>query len=328
MRLLVTGAAGFIGSAFARLAADKYELVIVDSITYAGDIARLKEIDGKYTFYKADISNSEFIEHIFSAEKPQAVIHWAAESHVDRSILDSSPFIKTNVTGTHILLEAARRNGIEKFINIATDEVYGELGETGEFHETTPLNPNSPYSASKTSQDMLGRSYYRTYGLPVVTLRPSNNYGPWQFPEKLVPVVIGKALKGEKIPVYGKGENIREWLYVDDCASAALAALEQAEPGSIYNVGSGQERKNIDTVKFILNALNLSDNLIEFVADRPGHDFRYALNFSKIENELNWKPQINFEIGMIQTVNWYLSNLNWVNGHIERLRSYWAQVYK
>lgn len=329
MKLLTTGTAGFIGSEFVRQAVKKgYDVIVVDCITYAGDTERLSEVDGHYKFYKADISNSEFIDHIFATEKPDAVIHWAAETHVDRSILDSSPFMKTNVIGTHVLLECAKKYGINKFINIATDEVYGELGETGSFFEHTPLEPNSPYSVSKTSADMLGRAYHRTYGTPVITARPSNNYGPWQFPEKLVPVVLLKALHNEKIPVYGRGLNIREWLYVSDCADAVMTLLEKAEPGTVYNIGSGQERRNIEVVEKLLSLLGKSNDMIEYVQDRPGHDFRYSLSYQKITDELGWLPKIDFETGMKMTVEWYLENIKWAEKKLDYLRNYWQTVYK
>jgi len=259
LKLLVTGGAGFIGSEFVREGVKRgYEIVVVDKLTYAGDLDRLKEVEnntslsGFITFYKADITNKEFIEYIFRKEKPDIVTHFAAESHVDRSILDASPFIKTNVEGTQVLLDVAKDIGVDKFINIATDEVYGELGEEGTFKEDSPLVPNSPYSSSEAAADMLGRAYYKTYKLPVITVRPSNNYGPWQYPEKLIPVVILKALNNEKIPVYGTGQNVREWLYVSDCTDAIFEIMEKGKIGEIYNVGSNQERRNIDVVKTIL----------------------------------------------------------------------------
>ena len=230
------------------------------------------------------------MEHIFKVEKPDVVVHWAAESHVDRSILDALPFIETNIKGTQVLLDVAKETGVDLFVNIATDEVYGELGEEGQFYEDTPLNPNSPYSVSKASADMLGRAYYRTYRLPVITVRPSNNYGYWQYPEKLIPVVILKALNDEPIPVYGAGENIREWLFVSDCAEAVFEIIEKGKPGEIYNVGSGEERRNIDVVRSILQLLNKPEDLITFVKDRPGHDFRYSLNTEKIERDLYCSP--------------------------------------
>lgn len=330
MKLLITGGAGFIGSEFVRQAVKKgFDTVVVDKLTYAGDLERLKEVEDKIKFYKADITNKEFMEFIFKKEKPDIVVHWAAESHVDRSILDPTPFIETNIKGTQILLDVAKDTGIQKFINIATDEVYGELEtEEGQFYEDTPLNPNSPYSVSKASADMLGRAYYRTYGVPVITVRPSNNYGYWQYPEKLIPVVILKALNNEPIPVYGKGENIREWLFVSDCADAVFEIIQKGKIGEIYNVGSGEERKNIDVVKSILNILKKPENLITFVKDRPGHDFRYSLNTDKIEKEIGWKAKIKFEEGIEKTVKWYLENISWVERKLKYLKDYWEKVYR
>ena len=328
MKLLVTGGAGFIGSEFVRQAVELgIETVVVDKLTYAGDLERLKGVKERIVFYKADITNKEFIEHIFRKEKPSVVVHWAAESHVDRSILDATPFIETNVKGTQVLLDAAKDIGVDRFINVATDEVYGELGKEGQFYEYTPLNPNSPYSVSKASADMLGRAYFRTFGLPVITVRPSNNYGPWQYPEKLIPVVILKALNNEKIPVYGKGENIREWLYVSDCTEAVFSVIKKGKPGEIYNIGSGFEKRNIDVVKTILKLLNKPEDLISFVKDRPGHDFRYSLNTEKIQREIGWRAKTSFEEGIEKTVKWYLDNLDWVNEKLGYLRRYWEMVY-
>lgn len=231
MKLLVTGGAGFIGSEFVRQGVSKgYRITVIDKLSYAGDLDRLKEVEGRITFLKIDITDGKAVGDVLRSERPDAIVHWAAESHVDRSIADASPFIDTNIKGTQVLLDTARNSGIGKFINISTDEVYGDLTEEGQFYETTPLNPSSPYSVSKASADMLGRAYYRTYGLPVITVRPSNNYGPWQYPEKLIPVVILKALRNEKVPVYAKGENIREWLFVSDCADAVFAILKKAMP--------------------------------------------------------------------------------------------------
>ncbi len=327
-KLLVTGGAGFIGSEFVRQGMKKgYKIIVVDKLTYAGDKERIGEVAKNISFYNADIADKDSINKIFKEEKPDAVIHWAAESHVDRSIIDASPFLDTNVKGTQVVLEAAKIYGVEKFVNISTDEVYGELGKNGQFFETTPLNPSSPYSVSKASADMLGRAYHRTYNVPVITVRPSNNYGPWQYPEKLVPVVILKALNDERIPVYGRGENVREWLFVSDCADAVSLILEKGNPGEIYNVGSGGERKNIEVVKHILKLLGKSEALIEFTKDRPGHDFRYSLNSEKIKNEFGWKNQVSFEEGMEKTVKWYVDNMTWVNGKLEYLRKYWETVY-
>ena len=311
--VLVTGGAGFIGSAFVRQGVKRgYEIVVVDKLTYAGDLKRIKEVEKEITFYRVDIVNKEFVEHIFAKEKPEAVIHWAAESHVDRSISDASPFIETNMKGTQVLLEVSNHYGIEKFVNISTDEVYGDLksisGGEDKFHETTPLNPSSPYSASKASADMLGRAYFRTYGVPVITVRPSNTYGPFQYPEKLIPVIISRVADNKPAPLYAKGENIREWLYVEDCATGIYAVLEKGRVGEVYNLGSGQERRNIDVAKKILSFLGKSEHLIEFIQDRPGHDFRYSLNSDKIKNDLGFKAQTEFEIGLEKTIQWYVEN--------------------
>jgi dTDP-glucose 4,6-dehydratase len=311
-KLLVTGGAGFIGSEFVRQGAGKgYRLVVVDKLSYAGDLKRLKENKKEITFYRKDITDKGSLEHIFKTEKPDTVAHFAAESHVDRSILDASPFLDTNIKGTQVLLDIAMRYDIEKFINISTDEVYGELKGNGQFYETTPLNPNSPYSVSKAAADMLGRAYHRTYGIPVITIRPSNNYGPWQYPEKLIPVVILKALSNEKVPVYGKGQNIREWLFVSDCVDAVFEILEKGKIGEIYNVGSGEEKRNIDVVKTVLKLLGKPEDLIEFTRDRLGHDFRYSLNSNKIFKQIGWKSKIHFTEGIKKTVKWYVDNMKW-----------------
>lgn len=310
---MVTGGAGFIGSEFVRQAVKRgYTVSVIDALSYAGDRARLQKVEKKITFYKADIGNTDFLHHIFRAERPDAVVHWAAESHVDRSIQDATPFLETNIKGTRNLLEVSRFYDIERFINISTDEVYGELEEGGNFHETTPLSPNSPYSVTKASADMMGRAYFRTYGVPVITVRPSNNYGPWQYPEKLIPVVMLKALHNEPVPVYGKGENIREWLYVSDCAGAVFSVLEHGEPGDIYNAGSGEEKRNIEVVRAILSLMGRPETLIKFVKDRPGHDFRYSLDSSEIRKKLGWKGAVSFEKGIKATVQWYMDNMKWV----------------
>lgn len=309
-KLLVTGGAGFIGSEFVRICSQlDYQLVVIDKLSYAGDQKRIQNVE--HTFYKIDLCDKEAVDKIFLEEKPELVVHFAAESHVDRSIEDSTPFIETNIKGTQNLLDAAKTCDVERFINISTDEVYGDLGPQGFFDEKTSLNPSSPYSVSKASADMLGRAYFRTFNLPVITVRPSNNYGPWQFPEKLLPVIILKAVKGEKIPVYGDGKNVREWLYVRDCATAVLTILKKGKVGEIYNLGSGEEKTNLEVVKYILKLLDKSENLIEFVGDRMGHDFRYSLNSSKITSELNWKREKTFEEGVKETVNWFMENLDW-----------------
>ncbi len=329
MKVLVTGGAGFIGSEFVRKAVRLgYEVSVVDALTYAGDLERLREVEGRYRFYKVDISDREALEEVFVKEKPQVVVHFAAESHVDRSILYPQAFVKTNVEGTLNLLDLSRVYSVERFINVSTDEVYGELGEEGRFNEDSPLKPNSPYSVSKAAQDMLGRAYFRTYGLPVITVRPSNNYGPWQYPEKLIPVVIYKALKDSPIPVYGTGNNVREWLYVSDCAEAILMVMEKGVPGEVYNIASGIEKRNIEVVRLILDLLGKSYDLIEFVQDRPGHDYRYAMSADKIEKELGWRAKTNFEEGLKLTVEWYLENRDWLERKVESLRDFWQKVYK
>lgn len=328
-KLLVTGGAGFIGSEFVREGVRRgYEIVVVDKLTYAGDVERIEEVKKEITFYRVDIADKTSVERIFKREKPDAVVHWAAESHVDRSILDATPFLDTNVKGTYVLLDTSRHHKIERFINISTDEVYGELGEDGQFYETTPLNPNSPYSVSKASADMLGRAYHRTYNLPVITVRPSNNYGPWQYPEKLIPVVIFKAMNNENIPVYGTGENIREWIHVSDCVDAVFKILEKGLIGEVYNVGSGDEIKNIEVVKTILKLLGKSEDLIAFTADRLGHDFRYSLNSDKVKKQVGWEKKIPFHKGIEETVRWYIDNTAWVTNKLDCLNKYWSMVYK
>ncbi|MEO0258730.1 MAG: dTDP-glucose 4,6-dehydratase [candidate division WOR-3 bacterium] len=326
-KLLVTGGAGFIGSFFVILAINKgYDVIVVDALTYAGDLSRLKEVEGMYGFYKIDITKDKHLEHVFQMESPDVVVHFAAETHVDRSILNPHSFLDTNIIGTYKLLELSKRYGIKLFLNIITDEVYGEI-EEGKFTEQSPLMPNSPYSVSKASQDMLGRAYFRTYGLPVITLRPSNNYGPWQYPEKLIPVVITRALMDEEIPVYGDGSNVREWLYVEDCAEAILSVMEKGKPGEIYNIGSGIEKENIEVVKAILKLLNKPESLIRFVKDRPGHDYRYSVDTSKIREEIGWQAKTTFEKGLEKTIDWYKENFDWVKRKLKALRTYWSKVY-
>ena len=328
MRMLITGGAGFIGSEFVRQAVRKgNQVAVVDKLTYAGDLERLNEVRKDITFYKADISNQEFIEHIFEKEDPEVVVHFAAESHVDRSLLDPYPFIRSNVLGTQVLLEVSKAKGVELFVNMSTDEVYGDLGKEGSFNEDSPLKPNSPYSVSKASADMLGRAYHRSFGLPVITIRASNNYGPWQYPEKFVPVIILKALQDEKIPVYGDGSNVREWLYVEDCAEGIMAAIEKGKPGEIYNIGSKEEKQNIEVAKAILQLLGKGEELIEFVKDRPGHDFRYSLDTTKANKELGWEAKTSFDEGLKKTIEWYIEHLKWAQDKVAYLNDYWKRVY-
>jgi len=328
VRMLITGGAGFIGSEFVRQAVRKgNQVAVVDKLTYAGDLERLSEVTKDITFYKADISNQEFIEHIFEKENPEVVVHFAAESHVDRSLLDPYPFISSNVLGTQVLLEVSKAKGVELFVNMSTDEVYGDLGKEGSFTEESPLKPNSPYSVSKASADMLGRAYYRSFGLPVVTIRASNNYGPWQYPEKFVPVIILKALRDEKIPVYGDGTNVREWLYVTDCAEGIMATIDRGKAGEIYNIGSKEEKQNIEVAKAILKLLGKGEELIEFVKDRPGHDFRYSLDTTKAKRELGWEAKTSFDEGLKKTVEWYIEHLKWAQDKVAYLNDYWKRVY-
>jgi len=324
-KLLITGGAGFIGSECVRQGVKHgYPMVVVDKLTYAGDIRRIIEVEKAFTFYRTDITDVIEITRIFAQEKPDAVIHWAAESHVDRSIQDATPFFESNVKGTMVLLEVSRHYGIERFINISTDEVYGELSALNtqhsafrtlmpstSFSESDPLIPSSPYSVSKASSDMIGRAFFRTYGVPVITVRPSNTYGPFQYPEKLIPVAISRAIDNKPVPVYAEGENIREWLYVEDCVAGVYTILEHGRIGEAYNLGSGQERRNIEVVKRILSILGKSEDLITFVQDRPGHDFRYRLNSEKIKNELGFKTRTDFEEGLEKTVRWYVENEAW-----------------
>jgi len=316
-KILVTGGAGFIGSEFVRQAVkDGYRVSVVDKLTYAADLARLKEAEGKFKFYLADICDKKRLEGIIAKEGPRAIIHFAAETHVDRSIVNADPFVDTNIRGTKNLLDVAQKFQIHKFIHISTDEVYGEIVR-GSFSEASPLEPNSPYAASKAAADLLVRSYIRTYGLPAIIARPSNNYGPWQYPEKLIPLAILRASQNQRVPVYAKGQNRREWLFVSDCIKAVLLILKKGKIGEVYNIGSAQERKNIDVVRKILENLSKPQSLIEFVKDRPGHDLRYSLASGKLK-KLGWKPKINFETGIKITVCWYRINKAWLQKHYRK----------
>lgn len=345
MRIIVTGGAGFIGSALIRflITNTNHEVINIDKLTYAGHLESLESVveSDRYSFEQADICDGKGIDRVFEKYSPNVIMHLAAESHVDRSIDGSAEFIKTNIVGTHILLESAKKYwlGLDKenaesfrFLHVSTDEVYGSLGDNDLFTEETAYDPRSPYSSSKASSDHLARAWYHTYGLPVLITNCSNNYGPFQFPEKLIPVVILKALQGENIPVYGKGDNVRDWLYVDDHARALWRVIEQGKLGETYNIGGHNEKKNLDVVHAICDTL---DELvpkeakyreqISFVTDRPGHDFRYAIDASKIERELGWKPEETFETGIKNTIEWYLKNMDWVeavtdkNYNLERL---------
>lgn len=315
-RILVTGGAGFIGSNFIRYMVNKYseyEIINLDDLTYCGNLENLKDIENKdnYSFVKGNICDKAVVDEL--VEKSDYVINFAAESHVDRSISDPEIFIKSNVLGTQVLLNAAKQYGVEKYIQISTDEVYGSLGKTGYFKETTPLQPNSPYSASKASGDLITRSYGETFGLPINITRCSNNYGPFQFPEKLIPLMISNALEDKKLPVYGDGKNVRDWLHVYDHCQAIDLVFHDGKLGEVYNIGGNNEKQNIEIVKLILSQLDKDESLIEFVTDRLGHDRRYAIDSNKIQNDLGWSPKYSFDVGIEQTIQWYLDNQNWTN---------------
>lgn len=313
--ILVTGGAGFIGSNFVRymLGTHAYRIINLDKLTYAGNLENLADVEShpNYTFIKGDICDRLLVEKIFREEKVDAVVNFAAESHVDRSILGVKVFVETNVLGTQTLLDAAKTVGVEKFLQVSTDEVYGTLGETGYFTEETPLAPNSPYSASKAGADFLVRAYHETFKMPTLITRCSNNYGSYQFPEKLIPLMIANALNNKPLPVYGDGLNVRDWLYVEDHCRAIDVVLHKGKFGEVYNIGGHNEKKNIDIVKLILQKLGKPESLITFVKDRPGHDRRYAIDASKIERELGWTPQETFETGIEKTIQWYLDNRKW-----------------
>ncbi len=314
MKILITGGAGFIGSAFVKLLAQNgISFAVIDKLTYAGDIKRFEGANN-VRFYQSDIIDSSSVEKIFIKEGFDTVVNFAAETHVDRSIIEPEIFVQTNVAGTANLLKLSDKYTINRFIHVSTDEVYGELisQESVKFKESDALLPNSPYSASKASADMLVRAYHKTYGLPTIIVRPSNNYGQWQYPEKLIPLFIAKLLMGERLPVYGKGENIRTWLFVEDCVQAILNIIEKGAIGEIYNIGSSEEMRNIDVVRLLLKFMRKEDDMIEFVADRPGHDFRYAVDTAKIEAATGWKPSISFEEGLEKTIAWCISNKDWL----------------
>lgn len=326
MKLLITGGAGFIGANFIYYTLDKYPtdtLICIDALTYAGNPATLTQAKehANFRFYQADVANRAAVFQIFEAEKPDAVIHFAAESHVDRSILDPGIFVRTNVLGTQVLLDACRSFGNIRFHQVGTDEVYGDLPLDRpdlKFTESTPLSPSSPYSASKAAADLLAFAYARTYALPVTVSRCSNNYGPYQFPEKLIPLMITRALFNEALPVYGKGQNVRDWLFTEDHCAALDTILRHGTAGSLYNIGGNAERSNLEVVQYLLHILGKPESLIQYVTDRPGHDLRYAVDAEKLQRDLGWTPRTSFETGLRKTVDWYLTNKDWwqpiVNG--------------
>jgi len=327
MRLLVTGGAGFIGSNFVHYILKKYpeyRIVNLDKLTYAGNLENLADIEGdpRHEFAHGDICDPDCVRTLL-AGGVDAVINFAAESHVDRSILDSSAFVRTNIEGTRNLLDESRRNKIGRYIQISTDEVYGSLGDSGAFTENTPIAPNSPYSASKASADLLVRSYCHTHGFPAVITRCSNNYGPYQFPEKLIPLLISNAMSDIPLPIYGDGMNVRDWIHVEDHCAAIDAVLHHGRTGEVYNAGGHQELPNIEVARRILAALGKPESLLKYVEDRPGHDRRYAIDSTKLETELGWKPRIAFGDGLPETIAWYRRNASWV----EHVRSGAYQKY-
>ena len=321
MKLLVTGGAGFIGSCFIRHVLKKhpdYKIINLDKLTYAGNIENLDDIknDPRYSFIQGDICDKNLVYDL--TKQVDAVVNFAAESHVDRSIEGPEIFIETNVKGTLNLLQNSLKNKVQRYLQVSTDEVYGTLGKTGYFYETTPLSPNSPYSASKASADMLVRAYFETYKMPVLTTRCSNNYGPYQYPEKLIPFFITRLLRGEKVPVYGDGMNVRDWLYVYDHCEAIDTVLNKGKVGEVYNVGGHNEKTNLEITKLILDAMGKDEKSIEYVKDRLGHDRRYAIANDKITAELGWEPSIKFEDGIKLTIDWYLNNQDWINSILKK----------
>ena len=333
MNLLVTGGAGFIGSNFIRYILDtypEYRVINLDKLTYAGNLENLTGIDKdpRYAFEKGDICEKSRVQLCVVRYDIDMIVHFAAESHVDRSILGASEFVQTNVVGTNVLLEVVKELKLKRFLQVSTDEVYGSLGSAGLFTEETSLHPNSPYSASKASADMLALAYHHTFGLPIVVTRCSNNYGPYQFPEKLIPLMIANALNDKPLPVYGDGMNVRDWLHVKDHCSAIDTVLHQGRIGEVYNVGGNNEKPNIEIVKLILKNLGKSESLITYVEDRLGHDRRYAIDSGKIQKELGWKPAYTFERGIGETIQWYVDNKQWwkriVSGEYQK---YFQMVY-
>ncbi len=316
--VLVTGGAGFIGSNFVRFVlANTRDIHVVnlDALTYAGNLENLAGVDAdpRYTFAKIDVCDTQSVSELCRTHGVDAIVHFAAESHVDRSIVGPGEFVRTNVQGTLSLLMVARECGDARFLNVGTDEVYGSLGDTGLFSEDTPLDPHSPYSASKAAGDHLVSAFGHTYGLPVLMTRCSNNYGPYQFPEKMIPLMINNARSDKPLPVYGDGRNVRDWLYVEDHCRALWTVLTRGRPGQVYNIGGNSEKRNLEVVKTILRLMGKSESLITFVTDRPGHDFRYAIDATRISSELGWSPTVDFETGLARTIEWYLSHTDWLN---------------
>lgn len=336
MKIIVTGGAGFIGGNFVHYMMNRYpeyEILCVDALTYAGNMETLEPVanNPKFKFFKTDVSDRDAIYGIFEEEKPDIVVNFAAESHVDRSIEDPGIFLQTNIIGTQVLMDACRKYGIKRFHQVSTDEVYGDLPLDRPdlfFTEETPIHTSSPYSASKAAADLLVQAYYRTYGLPVTISRCSNNYGPYHFPEKLIPLMIANALNDKPLPVYGKGENVRDWLYVEDHCSAIDLIIHRGTVGEVYNIGGHNERTNLEVVKTILKELGKPESLITFVTDRKGHDMRYAIDPSKISRELGWEPVTMFDDGIKKTIKWYLENRAWWENIISgEYASYYERMY-
>lgn len=316
LNLLVTGGAGFIGSNFVRYILEKYSsynVVNYDLLTYAGNLENLKDIenDTRYTFVRGDINNKELVEHLVKYHQIDIIVNFAAESHVDRSITHPDIFVKSNVLGTQTLLDVAKDNHIRKYVQVSTDEVYGSLGETGYFTEETPLAPNSPYSASKAGGDLLVQAFYETFGLDVNITRCSNNYGPFHFPEKLIPLMVTNAIEDKELPIYGDGKNIRDWLHVKDHCAAIDLVIHNGKPGEVYNIGGHNERTNNEIVHLIVKELGVSEKLIKYIEDRLGHDRRYAIDPTKIMKELGWKPEYTFDTGIVETIKWFENNEKW-----------------
>lgn len=333
MRLLVTGGAGFIGSNFIHFIIEKrpdWEIVNFDKLTYAGNLDNLQDIanNENYRFIKGDITKSNDVKSVFF-DTFDYVINFAAETHVDRSLYEPALFIHTNTLGTQILLNQALISGVQKFLQVSTDEVYGSLGQEGYFSETSPIAPNSPYAASKASADLICRAYFKTFGLPVVITHSGNNYGPYQFPEKLIPLFILKATKNEKLPLYGDGLNIRDWIYVDDHCEGILKVLEKGDAGECYNIGGGNQKTNLEITKTILSILDKPENLINFVKDRPCHDLRYALDISKIKTTLGWQPKMKFTKGIKKTIDWYSNHQDWLKNVLTgEYRQFYGKHYR
>jgi dTDP-glucose 4,6-dehydratase len=328
MKVLVTGGAGFIGSDFVRLAARKgWKVTVVDKLTYAGDLERLKPIQDRLYFYNVDILDKDELRKIFEKKLPEIILHFAAETNIDRSVIEPSIFMETNIIGTIYLIELAKEFGVKKFINITSYEEYGEIKE-GERDEDCPLNPRSPYAVSKASADMLGQVYWRALQFPIITLRLCSIYGPWQNPERLIPMTILKSLRNEQIPVYGTGDIIREWLYLCDCIRAIFAVLEKGKPGDVYNIGSGERFQVIDILKQILKILDKPETLIKFVPDRPGHEKRFAICSEKIKNKTGWTPTTKFESGLKSTIEWNLNNRNWLFKKLFYYEDLWSKLYR